>query len=94
MYLGVKAVIAKSFERIHCANLINFGILPLTFSNPGDYEKIQKGDPLEIDGILKALDDGAGLTLKNKRTGDEIALLYLLHQDKRLFLKPEAFLIQ
>ncbi len=92
MYLGVKAVIAKSFERIHCANLINFGILPLTFSNPGDYEKIQKGDPLEIDGILKALDDGAGLTLKNKRTGDEIALLYSLTPRQKAILKAGGLL--
>jgi aconitate hydratase len=48
MYLGVRAVIAKSIERIHMANLINFGIMPLTFKNGGDYERIQPGDELEI----------------------------------------------
>jgi aconitate hydratase len=48
MYLGVRAVIAKSIERIHMANLINFGIMPLTFKNSEDYEKIQPGDELEI----------------------------------------------
>ena len=48
MYLGVRAVIAKSIERIHMANLINFGIMPLTFKNGDDYEKIQPGDELEI----------------------------------------------
>ncbi|MDI6916188.1 MAG: aconitate hydratase [Thermoplasmatales archaeon] len=49
MYLGVKAVIAKSFARIHLANLINFGILPLELKNPDDYDKIDPGDSLELD---------------------------------------------
>ncbi|MDG6221579.1 MAG: aconitate hydratase, partial [Candidatus Thermoplasmatota archaeon] len=49
MYLGVKAVVVKSFARIHLANLVNFGILPLTFKNPKDYDKISQGDKLEID---------------------------------------------
>ena len=48
MYLGVKAVIAKSFERIHRANLVNFGILPLTFINPEDYDGIEQNDKLDI----------------------------------------------
>lgn len=49
MYLGVKAVIAKSFARIHLANLINFGILPLELKNPDDYDKVEPGDSLEMD---------------------------------------------
>jgi len=49
MYLGVKAVITKSFARIHLANLINFGILPLTLDDPADYDKIEQGDELELD---------------------------------------------
>jgi aconitate hydratase len=57
MYLGVRAVITKSFARIHKANLINYGIIPMTFANPADYDKIQQGDTLE----LKDLDD----SLKN-----------------------------
>ena len=48
MYLGVKAVIVKSLERIYRANLVNFGILPLTFVNPDDYDTIEQGDELEI----------------------------------------------
>jgi aconitate hydratase len=52
MYLGVRAVIAKSIERIHMANLINFGIMPLTFKNGEDYEGIQPGDELEIADTL------------------------------------------
>lgn len=50
MYLGVRAVMAKSFERIHSANLVNFGILPLVFVNPGDYNHLQQGDEFEIAG--------------------------------------------
>ncbi|MBQ9281001.1 MAG: aconitate hydratase [Treponema sp.] len=57
MYLGVRAVITKSFARIHKANLINYGIIPMTFKNPADYDKIAQGDTLE----LKDLDD----SLKN-----------------------------
>jgi aconitate hydratase len=57
MYLGVRAVITKSFARIHKANLINYGIIPMTFANPADYDKIAQGDTLE----LKDLDD----SLKN-----------------------------
>jgi len=49
MFLGVKAVIVKSFARIHLANLINFGILPLTFANASDYDKVDQGDQLELD---------------------------------------------
>ena len=59
MYLGVRAVITKSFARIHKANLINYGIIPMTFANPADYDKISQGDTLE----LKDLDD----SLKNRK---------------------------
>ena len=55
MYLGVKAVIAKSFERIHAANLINFGILPLHFENEAEYNLLDQGDSLEIPDIRTAL---------------------------------------
>lgn len=59
MYLGVRAVVAKSFERIHAANLVNFGIVPLTFVNPADYDVIKQGDAFAIDGILKAVQGDA-----------------------------------
>ncbi|MCX7988272.1 MAG: aconitate hydratase [Thermodesulfovibrio sp.] len=55
MFLGIKAVIAKSFARIHRANLINFGILPLIFVNPDDYDKIQQGDILEIVDLIDSI---------------------------------------
>ncbi len=58
MYLGVKAVIAKSFARIHRANLINFGILPLEFQSPLDFEVLEQGTPLAIDNVISVLKDG------------------------------------
>ncbi|MEJ5272914.1 MAG: aconitate hydratase [Spirochaetota bacterium] len=58
MYLGIKAVIAKKFARIHKANLINFGIVPLVFDNPSDYDTISQGDILEMNNIKNELDTG------------------------------------
>ena len=66
MYLGVRAVIAKSFERIHAANLINFGILPLTFLQEGDYDKLDQGDDLEIANIRKLISAGGNPVIRNK----------------------------
>ena len=57
LYLGIKAVIAKSFARIHAANLVNAGILPLIFENPDDYDEIEQGDMLRLDGVRAALED-------------------------------------
>ncbi len=70
MYLGVKAVIAKSFARIHFANLINFGILPLIFENPADYDKIKQGDELIAPNILKELSERKPVTFINKSQGN------------------------
>ncbi len=70
MYLGVKAVIAKSFARIHFANLINFGILPLIFENPADYDKIKQGDELISPNILKELNESKPVTFINKNQGN------------------------
>lgn len=58
LYLGVRCVIAKSFARIHAANLINAGIMPLTFANPDDYDKIEQGDILTIDNIFEGFESG------------------------------------
>ena len=55
LYLGVKAVIAKSFARIHVANLINFGIVPMTLKNEGDYDGIPEGADVRIDGFYEAV---------------------------------------
>jgi aconitate hydratase len=75
MYLGIKAVIAKSFARIHLANLINFGIVPFTFVNPEDYEKIAQEDQLEID--VTKLNDKK-LTIQNRTKHLEITVSHPL----------------
>ena len=61
LYLGVRAVVAKSFARIHAANLINAGILPLTFEDPADYDKLSQGDQLQITHIQEGLETGSFL---------------------------------
>ncbi|MBE6675060.1 MAG: aconitate hydratase [Ruminococcaceae bacterium] len=58
LYLGVKAVVAKSFARIHAANLVNAGILPLTFKNPDDYEKCTQGDTLSLENVFEGMENG------------------------------------
>jgi len=76
LYLGVKAVLVKSFARIHRANLINAGILPLTFVNESDYESISEGDKLEIKGVREAVKNGnTQLIVENKANGKEIPVL-------------------
>lgn len=74
MYLGIKAVLAKGFARIHRANLINFGIMPLTFTNPGDYDSVDQGDVLELSGLVAAVPSGKPLTVKNVTKGNEFAV--------------------
>lgn len=69
MFLGIRAVIAKSFARIHKANLINFGILPLTFENPTDYDEIKEGDSLVLENVIESLKSGSAITVRNKRSG-------------------------
>ena len=64
MYLGVKAVVAKSIERIHRANLINFGIVPFTFANPSDYDRIKAGDRLSLKGVRAAVEGNGELTVE------------------------------
>jgi len=91
-YLGVRAVIAKSFARIHLANLINFGILPLTFANASDYDNISQGSSFEIAGVSDKLKEGKGTLLASVSdsagTGkNTITLLYeLTRRQKELLL--------
>jgi aconitate hydratase len=75
MYLGVRAVLVKAFARIHLANLINFGILPLTFVNPADYDGISQGDLLELPGVRDSLAPGKPVRVVNatRKTGFEAA---------------------
>ncbi len=75
MYLGIKAIIAKSFARIHKDNLVNFGILPLTFEKPADYDSIDDGDELELGGLVNGLKSGGDeLVLKNVTKGTQMKL--------------------
>ena len=71
MYLGVKAVIVKSFARIHRANLVNFGILPLTFVDPADYDNVRPEDELEIADIRNRLQESPTLLVNNKTKGTQ-----------------------
>lgn len=76
LYLGVKAVLVKSFSRIHRANLINAGILPLTFVNENDYENISLADELVINNVAEDIKNGkTQLTVINKTNGKEIPVL-------------------
>ncbi len=83
LYLGVKAVITKSFARIHCANLINAGILPLTFANADDYDKISQGDELSLKGIKDAIINNKPAILLNLTTNEEYAINYDLSQRQK-----------
>lgn len=73
LHLGVKAVVAKSFARIHKANLINSGILPLVFANEADYDKLKEFDELSLGNIFEGLEKGS-LELKNESNGEIIPL--------------------
>jgi aconitate hydratase len=76
LYLGVKAALAKSFARIHHVNLVNLGIMPLTFTNASDYDTLEQGDELEIAGIHAALKAGEQLTAKNLTRDVSFQLTY------------------
>jgi aconitate hydratase len=86
MYLGVKVVIAKSFERIHSANLINFGIVPITFKSESDYEKIDADDEIEIPNIRTLLMENKPLVIKNHTKGIEFDGVYDLSERQRRIL--------
>ena len=83
-YLGIKAVIAKSFARIHKANLINFGILPLTFADPADYEFVKDND----EGTIKNLHEAIGKTefMANIGGRDVPMRLDISERDRELLL--------
>lgn len=83
LYLGVKAVIAKSFARIHCANLANAGILPLVFLEESVYDRIDQMDELEIDNARKAILSGGPITVKNLTKGFDFQVEAILSQRQR-----------
>ena len=86
LYLGVRCVIAKSFARIHIANLINAGILPLVLENADDYEKMSQGDNLELSDIFAGMDNGK-IMLSNITTGETYTLLCSFSARQKEMLK-------
>lgn len=91
MYLGVRVVITKSFARIHVANLINSGIMPLTFKNPDDYDKINQGDKLTLSNVFSGMDNGV-LVLKNETSNEEIELVCEFTERQKKILKAGGLL--
>lgn len=86
LYLGVRAVVAKSFARIHRSNLINMGIIPFTFDSPDDYNGICEGDMLTLDGIIDAIKCGCATRLTNTRTGKTVSVSLSLGDRERTLL--------
>ena len=91
MYLGVRAVITKSFARIHVANLINAGIMPLTFKNPDDYDKLNQGDKLTLSNVFEGMENGE-IILKNEKTGESLKLVAIFTQRQKEILKAGGLL--
>ncbi len=86
MYLGIKAVIAVSIERIHQANLANFGILPLIFDREEDYDRISQGDELVLENVQKSVQSGT-FVLLDKTTGESIPLhIFASDEQKKTIL--------
>lgn len=83
LYLGIKGVIAKSFARIHMANLINSGILPMTFADEADYDKIDMMDTLVIDNLLSSVKNDNSLIVKNVTKGTEFKVNFALSDRQR-----------
>jgi aconitate hydratase len=73
-YLGLRIVIAKQIARIHWENLVNFGVLPLTFTDEADYDALEQGDTLSLTGVPEALQSGRELTLENRTRGTELTV--------------------
>ena len=91
MYLGVRVVITKSFARIHVANLINAGIMPLTFKNSDDYDKLSQGDKLSLSDIFAGMDNGE-MILKNETTDESFTLLCNFTERQKCILKAGGLL--
>ncbi len=91
MYLGVRVVITKSFARIHIANLINAGIMPLTFENPDDYERLTQGDMLSLNNVFEGMESGV-VVLTNETTGEKINLTCSFTDRQKKILKAGGLL--
>jgi len=91
MYLGVRVVIAKSFARIHAANLINAGIMPLSFKNADDYDKLNEGDTLTITDVFEGMDKGE-ITLTDETSGESFTLTCSFTDRQKAILKAGGLL--
>jgi aconitate hydratase len=83
MYLGVRAVLAKSFARIHRANLINWGVVPLVFDDPATLDTLERDDRLRLPGLREALAAGRRVTVEHTRTGRTFSASCLLTDRER-----------
>ncbi len=91
LYLGVRAVIAKSFARIHAANLVNAGIMPLTFADPADYDRLSQGDDLELSGIMEGIETGE-IKLTDRTAGFTCSLKCSFTERQKDMLKAGGLL--
>ena len=87
MYLGVKAVVAKSMERIHNANLVNFGIVPFLFENPADYDHFDTNDIIEIPDLADAIAGDGKALLKNLTKNKTLPIRAHLSDRAKVILK-------
>ncbi len=92
MYLGVRAVIAKSIERIHKANLINFCIVPIEFAEPADYDKVKPDDQLQIDNLLEAIKGGDEVKISDRTGSFELVGKLILSAREREILLSAGLL--
>ncbi len=94
LHLGIRAVLVKSFARIHLANLINWGIAPLEFDEPAAYDTIERGDTLRLDGVRAALETGRKITVTNEGTGASFEARCVLTPRQRDILLAGGLLAQ
>ena len=94
LHLGVRAVLAKGFARIHRANLINWGIAPLEFDDPADYDAIERDDRLVFDGLRAALAAGEKVAVTDERSGQRLLARCVLTPRERDILLAGGLLTQ
>ncbi len=92
MFLGIQAIIAKSFARIHRSNLINFGILPLLFADPADYARIEKGDRLVIRDVFASLDSDQPYNVEDMTNGSSFRVTSALNEREREIIEKGGLL--
>ena len=94
MYLGVRAVLAKTIERIHAANLVNFGIVPFLFEDPADYDALEAGDALVLPDLAAAVAGSGEATVQVKRTGKAFKVRATLSDRQKAILLAGGLMAQ